>query len=165
MAASTFLLTTSIERLNNSVKEGMVSFPAMRGCHGCEHQSFHHISKYLQRTVPCCKNDKSLTQRLDILVLVNYFRRVVLCWKPQSNMLQQHSGLGKLAQSRKFKIKIEYFILGTLGKGRTAQWAGHIGGYSLEASGENQAWNPPFRRIQPGIILQWTWLGERVQIE
>lgn len=54
-------------------------------------------------------------------------------------MLQQHSGLGMLAQSREFKIKVKYFILRALGEGRAAQWAGHIRDYSLEASGGNRA--------------------------
>ena len=135
------------------------------GCQGCEPQSFHSVSKYLQRTISCCKNDKSLTWRWNILVLVNYFRRAVLCWIPQSNMLQQHFGPGKLAQSRKFKIKVECFTLRARGKGRTVRWPCYRGGHFLGASAGNWAWNPLFRRLQPGIILKWAWLGERVQIE
>lgn len=40
---------------------------------------------------------------------------------PQSNMLQEYFGLGKLAHSRKSKMKAEYFILTALGKDWTAQ--------------------------------------------
>lgn len=79
MVASTFSLMTRTRGLNNSMKEGGASFSAVRSCHGLEHQSFHRISQYLQRTLSCGKKDKSLTRRLALLVLVNYFRRVALC--------------------------------------------------------------------------------------
>lgn len=54
-------------------------------------------------------------------------------------MLQQHLGLGKLAQSRRFKIRTKYSNLRALGKGGTAQWCYYIGDHSLKASGENWA--------------------------
>lgn len=122
------------------------------GCHGCELQSFHSISKYLQRTISCLKNDKSLTQRWNILVLVNYFRGVELCRNQHSNMLQQHDGLGKLAQFRKFKIKADCSILRALAEAQLAQWGCHTGGHSLVASvelgikssiQENTTWHYP----------------------
>lgn len=78
---SSMSLMTNIQELNNSVEEGVMLFTVCNpwGCHGCELQSFHSIAKYLQRTISCFKNDKSLTWRGNILVLVNYFRRVALC--------------------------------------------------------------------------------------
>lgn len=136
-------------------KAWCLSQPAsLRGCHGCEPQSFHSVSKYLQRTISWFRDDKGLTQRWHIWVLLNYFRRVVLCWIPHSSMLQQHFGLGTLAQSRKFKIKAEYFILRALHEGRTAQWGCDIGGWKLGLKSsiqETTAWHYP-----DVSMIRWT---------
>ena len=43
--------------------------------------------------------------------------------KPTFRYATTTSGLGKLASSKKFKMKAEGSILRVLGQGRTAQWA------------------------------------------
>lgn len=71
----------------------------------------------------------------------------------------------KLAQSRKLKIRAEYFWLWSSQHCRIAQWGCYIGGHLSRSKWWKLDMKSPLFRIQPGIILKWTWLGECVQIE
>lgn len=102
---SSMSLMTNIQELNNSVEEGVMPFTVCNpwGCHGCELQSFHSIAKYLQRTISCFKNDKSLTWRVNILVLVNYLEGLPCVKIYTSTHYSNLLVLAKPAQTRKFK--------------------------------------------------------------